>query len=454
MAKRSTTELAFSAIRIEGSLLAADFLGRVARFEATGQAEADYDIPKGLKLRDEIGRYWKIALNLWQDFQAGRQRTDHDAYSFTSRDFLEPFCRHVLGFTDIQAIGQVTLAERIFPIGYQAVVGQVPLVFAAHTLGLEQSDARFGDSHRRRSPFLLAQEYLNAEDKCLWAIVSNGLKLRILRDNPSLTRPAYIEVDLEAIFNEERYPDFTAFWLLAHATRFGRTTPSPLTGEGRGEGENPADCHLERWRNTSQESGIRARERLRDGVGEALRALGTGFVSHSKNTALREQLDSGALTAQAYYEQLLRLIYRFIFLATLEDRQDEQNGTPLVFAPDADETAQERYLSGYSLNRLRDHAAKRRHYDRYSDLWQGLGIAFAGLAKGEPALGLPALGGLFAAEQCPHLDGAQLENRYIHRELAGFLGWARISCDSNASNTQAFAAANIRVGQSGNRPGF
>ena len=411
MAKRSTTELAFSAIRIEGGLLAADFLGRVARFEATGQAEADYDIPKGLKLRDEIGRYWKIALNLWQDFQAGRQRTDHDAHSFTSKDFLEPFCRHVLGFTDIQAVRQVTLAERIFPIGYQAVAGQVPLVFAAHTLGLEQSDARFGDGHRRRSPFLLAQEYLNAEDLCLWAIVSNGLKLRILRDNPSLTRPAYIEVDLESIFNEERYPDFTAFWLLAHATRFGS---HQATGNGQ-----PADCHLERWRNTSQESGIRARERLRDGVGEALRALGTGFVSHPKNTALREQLDSGALTAQAYYEQLLRLIYRFIFLATLEDRQDEQRGTPLVFAPDADEGAQELYLRGYSLNRLREHAAKRRHYDRYSDLWQGLGIAFAGLAKGQPALGLPALGGLFTAEQCPHLDGAQLENRYLLQAVFG-----------------------------------
>lgn len=411
MAKRSTTELAFSAIRIEGGLLAADFLGRVARFEATGQSEVDYDIPKGLKLRDEIGRYWKIALNLWQDFQAGRQRTDHDAHSFTSKDFLEPFCRHVLGFTDIQAIGQVTLAERIFPIGYQAVAGQVPLVFAAHTLGLEQSDARFGDGHRRRSPFLLAQEYLNAEDKCLWAIVSNGLKLRILRDNPSLTRPAYIEVDLEAIFNEERYPDFTALWLLAHATRFG-SHQAARSGQ-------PADCHLERWRNTSQESGIRARERLRDGVGEALRALGTGFISHSKNTALREQLGSGALSAQAYYEQLLRLIYRFIFLATLEDRQDEQSGTPLVFTPGADEAAQERYLSGYSLNRLRNHAAKRRHYDRYSDLWQGLGIAFAGLAKGQPALGLPALGGLFATEQCPHLDGAQLENRYLLQAVFG-----------------------------------
>ena len=307
MAKRTNTELAFSAIRIEGGLLAADFLGRVARFEATGQAEADYDIPKGLKLRDEIGRYWKIALNLWQEFNAGRQRTDHDAHGFTSKDFLEPFCRHVLGFSDIQSIGQIVLDERIFPIGYQAVGGQVPLVFAAHSLGMEQSDARFGDGHRRRSPFLLTQEYLNAVDQCLWAIVSNGLKLRILRDNSSLTRPAYIEVDLEAIFNEERYPDFTALWLLAHATRFG--------GRQVSRSGNPADCHLERWRNTSQESGIRARERLRDGVGEALRALGTGFISHPRNTVLRDQLDTGVLSAQAYYEQLLRLIYRFIFLA-------------------------------------------------------------------------------------------------------------------------------------------
>jgi hypothetical protein len=411
MAKRSSTELAFSAIRIEGGLLAADFLGRVARFDATGQAETDYDIPKGLKLRDEIGRYWKIALNLWQEFNAGRQRIDHDAHRFTSKDFLEPFCRHVLGFTDIQITDQISLSERIFPIGYQALAGQVPLIFAAHSLGLEQSDVCFGDDNRRRSSFLLAQEYLNAADQCLWAIVSNGLKLRILRDNPSLTRPAYIEVDLESIFNEERYPDFTALWLLAHATRFGS---HQAVHNG-----NPADCHLERWRNTSQESGIRARDRLRDGVGEALRALGTGFISHPKNTSLREQLDSGTLSAQAYYEQLLRLIYRFIFLATLEDRQDEQRGISLVFAPDADEASQERYLRGYSLIRLRDHAAKRRHYDRYSDLWQSLNITFAGLAQGQPALGLPALGGLFAAEQCPQLDSSQLENRYLLQAVFG-----------------------------------
>jgi hypothetical protein len=66
MAKRTLQELAFTALTIEGGLLAPDFLNKVAHLEAKEQSEADYDIPRGLKLRDEIGRYWKIAQNLWQ----------------------------------------------------------------------------------------------------------------------------------------------------------------------------------------------------------------------------------------------------------------------------------------------------------------------------------------------------------------------------------------------------
>jgi len=413
MSRRNNSELAFTAIRIEGGLLATDFLNRIAHFDAGEQTEADYQIPKGLKLRDEIGRYWKIAQNLWQDFQLGRPRADHDTYQFTVREFLEPFCRQVLGFADLQAVGSVMQGERIFPIGFQAVAGRVPLVFAAHNQGLEKADLRFGDGIRRRSPFLLTQEYLNASDGILWAIVSNGLKLRILRDNPSLTRPAYIEVDLEALFTEELYPDFTAFWLLAHASRFGHS-PSPLTGEGQGGGEpNPADCPLERWRNGSQEAGIRARARLRIGVAEALRALGSGFIAHPQNRDLRTRIDNGELTAQTLYEQLLRLVYRLIFLATVEDRVDDKTSKRLVFAPDASPEAMQLYERGYSLTRLRVLAAKRRHYDRHSDLWQALTIAFEGLGKGQPALGLPAIGGLYAHSSCPDLDAAQIENRYL-----------------------------------------
>lgn len=394
MARRNNHELAFAALSIEGALLAPDFLNKVAHLDAAEQSEADYDIPRGLKLRDEIGRYWKIAQNLWQDFSVRRVRADLDSHAVTARDFLEPFCRQVLGFADSRAVGQVTLDERIFPIGFAAGEGRVPLVFAAHDQGLDKPSTRHGDGVRRRSPFLLAQEYLNASGDCLWAVVSNGLKLRILRDNPSLTRPAYIEADLEAIFNEGLYPDFTALWLLAHASRFGKV------------GTEPADCALERWRNTAQEDGIRARDRLRVGVTEALRALGTGFLAHKDNAELRRRIEAGEISTQAYFEQLLRLIYRFIFLATIEDRE-------VVFAPDATPEARERYLAGYSLTRLRQLAARRRSYDRHADLWQVLTITFAGLGRGQPALGLPALGGLFDAAQCPDLDTGRLENQAL-----------------------------------------
>lgn len=394
MARRNNQELAFTALTIEGGLLAPDFLNKVAHLEGTEQSEADYDVPRGLKLRDEIGRYWKIAQNLWQDFAAKRARTDLNSHALTVKELLEPLLRHVFCFGDLKAVGQVTLGERVFPIGFAAGEGKIPVVLAAHDQLLDKPDTRFGDGVRRRSPFLLAQEYLNASDGALWAVVGNGLKLRILRDNPSLTRPAYIEADLEAIFSEGLYPDFTALWLLAHASRFGKV------------GAEPANCPLERWRNTAQEDGIRARDRLRVGVTEALRALGSGFLAHPANTELRRRLEAGELSTQAYFEQLLRLIYRFIFLATIEDRD-------LVFAPEATPEARERYLAGYSLTRLRQLAARRRSYDRHADLWQALTITFKGLGQGQPALGLPALGGLFATSHCPDLDTAQLDNSVL-----------------------------------------
>jgi hypothetical protein len=399
MARRSSTELAFTALVIEGGLLAPDFLNRIAHLEAAAQSEADYDIPRGLKLRDEIGRYWKIAQNLWQDFAARRERSDRDPW-LSSRDFLEPFCRQVLGFADLKRVGQVAVGERSFPIGCAAGEGRVPLVFAAHDQPLDKPGSRHGDGTRRRSPFLLAQEVLNASHAVLWAVVSNGLKLRVLRDNASLTRPAYIEADLEAIFSEGLYPDFAALWLLAHATRFGQA------------GAEPADCPLEHWRNTAQEDGIRVRDRLREGVAKALRVLGSGFLAHSANGELRRRIESGELSTPIYFEQLLRLVYRLIFLATIEDRE-------LVCAPDAGAEARARYQAGYSLARLRRLAARRRSYDRHADLWQAISITFIGLASGQPALGLPALGGLFHTAQCPDLDAAQLDNQSLLTALFG-----------------------------------
>lgn len=423
MAKKSLHQLAYRAIRIEGGLLPAEELTRLTLLadpKGSEQTEAQYRIAKGLKLRDEIARDFKIALTLWQDFQALRQRRDVQAHDVTVREWLLPLLRDALHFHDAARCQAIQHAGHQYAIGHAGTGGRVPLVFAGFDQPLDGAAERFGETNpdtgktRRRSPFMLAQEALNASDASLWAIVSNGLTLRILRDNASLTRPAYIEVDLEVMFTEELLADFGAFWLLAHASRFGAAETLPT------------DCPWERWRAAGQQAGVTVRGKLRYQVAEALRALGTGFLSHPANGALRAALQStqNGYDRQAFFEELLCLVYRLIFLATVEDRRDRGTGERLVFSPDASEEAKARYLSGYSLTWLRERAVRRSQHDRHADLWQALSITFGALGTGEAALGLPALGGLFDAEQCPRLDSAQLDNRHLLAAVFQ-LGWFR-----------------------------
>ncbi|MCX7902813.1 MAG: SAM-dependent DNA methyltransferase, partial [Burkholderiaceae bacterium] len=240
-----TSALTYTAVRLEGGLLPAEELQRLTHLAdpgATEQTEAHYDLPKGLKLRDEIRRDFHIALGLWQSFEQVRQRHDADAWTLTVQTWLLPLLRHVLHFAD------VTPADRSHDPAptHVAHAGRVPLVLAAHNEGLDSRAERYGQlaadgRHvRQRSPFQLAQQALNARDGWLWGLVSNGLQLRILRDSPSLTRPTYLEFDLETIFRQALLADFTALWLLAHASRFA--------GYGGKPPASAADCPWERWR--------------------------------------------------------------------------------------------------------------------------------------------------------------------------------------------------------------
>lgn len=386
------SRIAFEALSIEGGLLSPEWLSKVAQLVTGTQSEADYRIPKGLNLRDEIGRYWRIAQAHWSDFNAGRAGKA-DPKRLSER-FVTALLGEAFGFASLIEMAPVVLAERSYPIGRAALASRVPVVIAPTDSGLDTLSTVFGDGGRRRSAFGLAQEYLNAQDGALWGVASDGATLRILRDNASLTRPAWIEADLTRIFTEERYADFAVLWLLLHETRFGR------------EGQPATGCALETWRNAGREEGTRAREHLRRGVEEALAALGQGFVAHPENQALRASLQNGSLATKDYFNQLLRLVYRLIFLLTVEERG--------LLHPDATtDAAKALYAQGYGLRRLRERSVKRNAHDRFSDLWEATKIVFRGCASGEPRLGLPALAGIFAATQCAVLDAAKLENRAL-----------------------------------------
>jgi hypothetical protein len=225
-----------------------------------------------------------------------------------------------------------------------------------------------------------------------------------MRDNASLTRPAYIEADLAQIFTNEDAASFAVLWSLVHRTRFG-VAGTPVT-----------DCALERWREAGSREGEAARDRLAAQVETALKVLGSGFLD--ANPDLASRLKSGEVNLTEWFNELLRLVYRLIFLMVAEDRDllhppikedDPQRAKKLA--------ARKLYAEGYSLAALRAQAVRAATWDKHHDRYEGIKVVFRGLARGQEELGLPALGGLFNADQLPHLETAGLRNRAFMQAL-------------------------------------
>ena len=386
----------FVALTLEGGLFPAEFLNKVAHCEAKHQRPEDYRLARGLQVREEIERAWRIAQAEWRVYRDASRRADITVPAL-AQDWLVRLLKVVLGYEDIARCEPCSAGGRTFALSHTAEQGRVPLLLVARSFALDKGAPEFGEvvaetAHmsRRRSPHGLLQEYLNAAEGPVWGLVGNGDTLRLVRENPSLTRPAYIEADLATMFDEEIFADFAVFWLSFHASR--------VTGD--------AHSILESWREAAHETGVRALADLRAGVIAALRQLGTGLVAHPDNTKLRVQLETGVLSLEAFFQQLLRLVYRLIFLLTAEDRD-------LLHVPGSDDQARALYRAGYSVSRLRERALRSRFHDAHGDLWETVRIVFEGLGTGCTPLALPALGGLFRVDQCPDVMAARLANQHL-----------------------------------------
>ena len=143
------------------------------------------------------------------------------------------------------------------------------------------------------------------------------------------------------------------------------------------------------------------RDRLRDGVEEALKALGAGALADPET---RRRIEAEDRPAEALHAECLRVIYRIIFVLTAEDRQ-------LLHGPGATDLARSTFAEGYSLAGLANRARRRANHDRHHDAYEAVKVVFRALQTGQPLLGLPALGGLFREGVTPILDEATLPNR-------------------------------------------
>ncbi|WP_069804328.1 Eco57I restriction-modification methylase domain-containing protein [Thermogemmatispora onikobensis] len=389
-------EITFSTIESEGALLPPDLLARIDQGDKAlgGLSSAEYHCP-GEQLNEVISDAWARVRRRWLRFQEALVRYPQmDETQLTHEHWLLPLF-HELGYGRLVKAPPQVIGEKSYPIAYfwgqEPVQVPVPIHLVGWRTDLDQTQRLA--SGGRSSPFSLVQEWLNRSSGHLWGIVSNGLRLRLLRRNVSLTRQAYLEFDLEAMLRGEVYADFVLFWLLCHQSRF------------ECEDKNPAECWLERWSRQAHEEGVRALEHLRQGVTTAIEELGRGFLAHPANHALRDRLRSGELSADDYYQQLLRLVYRLIVLFVAEDRD-------VLLRPDADKEARRRYVNYYSTARLR-RLARARLGTRHSDLYRALRLVMErlGSEQGCPELGLPALNGfLFSREALPDLADCELTN--------------------------------------------
>jgi hypothetical protein len=392
MARRSSsTELGLVALTIEGGLIAPEQVQKVIAADRTTKTADSYACPKGTSLGDEIARYFRIAQALWRDYDKAEAKTTARTAQF-ARDLMT----QCLGFTDCAGPVDHREGTRRYRLAIEAKGGRVPVVVAAP---VDQGDAfaksqpEFGDGEGgrlRRSPAALLQDWLNATDHALWGLVFAGDRVRLMRDNASLTRPAWIEANLADMFRDEMFADFTAFWLLAHATRFGAQDAAP------------SDCPLEQWREAGLKQGVEARKDLYANVATALEELGQGLVD--ANPDLREKLATGALPMQALFEELLRTVYRLIFLAVAEDRD-------LLHPRRTPREARQLYAAGYSFTFWRERSRRRVARDKHHDAWEAMKVTLAALEHGQEMLGLPALGGLFAQSSTRHMNAARLPNR-------------------------------------------
>ncbi len=381
-----------SSVTTEGGLLHPELLERVVRHDPKLAGLTPGDFHLEVPLGEATSRAWSALQPVWRAFRfkVGRLPAADPATAPT-RDWLLALFRE-LGW------GTLAPANEMFRVDGQPFAishgwGHVPI----HLLGARVSidkrpPAGAKGAGPRTSPHGLVQDLLNRSEPSLWGLVSNGLVLRLLRDHQSLSSAAYVEIDLERIFEGGLYGEFALLFALCHQSRL--------------EAPKAEECWLERWFKTGQEEGVRALDRLRSGVETALIELGTGFLRHPENLALREALKDGWLSKEDYFRQLLRLVYRVLFLFVAEDRDAlHPEGTPLE--------VRERYARFYSTDRLRD-LASRTLGGAHADLWQQLGLVLRGVWEGEPALGLPALGsGLFDPKELPNLSGATIANRYL-----------------------------------------
>ncbi len=387
--------MTFPSIRLEGAILTADLLDAIAREDKHSQKPANFGLDPSIKVKDEIASTWASAKALWTGYQA-KLANLHEGQSGAAETrnlFVIPLLA-LLGYQPEKAESE-TVNGKSYAISHRDISRDS---FPLHIMGWHDSlEKKRETGGPRVSAHALVQEYLNLTEHS-YGIITNGRQLRLLRDSSRLIKLSFLEFDLNRIFEEDLYADFAILFRLLHATRM----PANRT--------HASASVIEKYHQDSVDSGSRIRDGLAAAVAFAMQTVANGLLAPGVNPELLDQLRKDPARANELHQNLLRWVYRTLFVLVIEERG-------LNHAPAATLRQRQLYRDYYSLQRLRRLAdrpqlADRRAHDLWRAMHQTLRLYEDG-SKGLP-LGIPPLGSFLFREAGLHaLFQYQLDNRSL-----------------------------------------
>lgn len=388
----------FTSIYISGNLISYDLLERFDRDleHVSGQKAKDFGLDSAVNMRQEINRAWEDASRQWLTFKSRKERlkeTDKGTTE-TRTHWMMPFFSILNYNLEFQKEAEV-VGEKLYEISHRDLQrDSFPVLIISYRDALDKKPEA---SRLRMSPHALLQDYLNNTEH-IFGLVTNGLQLRLLRDTGRISKPVYAEFNLEKIFEESLYAEFVLLYRLLHASRMPQRR------------DLATESIVEQYHQDAIESGGRIRNQLSKAMEHSIKALAKGLVQHPLNNELRQQIADGKLNEEKFYRVLLRLIYRILFLMTIEERR-------LVYPENADVKTQQLsniYDLCFAIERLRKLSAVRHRIDgKQHDLWVRL-LQTLQLFEDEKLakqLGLHALGtGLFTTGAIIPFDECKIAN--------------------------------------------
>jgi hypothetical protein len=387
-----------TSIHIEGQIISPEIFDRLESNDLTGQLPQNYGLDKGKRIKDEIALAWADAKDQWNIFKRRIEKLgENESGTAETRKYWIIPLFETLGYNIV-----ISRAEEVngnsFAISHRA---QNLDGFPVHIVGVNDSlDRKRETGGPRLSPHALVQEYLNITEH-LYAVVTNGYQLRILRDSGKLIRLTYMEFDLLQMMEDDLYAEFSIMYRLIHASRMPQKY---------GEGDLSI---IEQYHQLSLEAGARIRDGLSNAVEKSIISVANGFLKHSANNELRSKLRTGEITNEQYYQYLLRFIYRVLFLMVLEERN-------IVYPNKRDDNQDylhNIYYNYYSITRIRKLSENHFFFDeKLEDLWISLRNIFQvyGNEKLAAKLGIyPLNGELFGSDSLGILSESDLDNHTL-----------------------------------------